>query len=101
MIISLGSTQAGSSEDKEISSEIHLHSVEREGSVVQQEQPATPVTSSSFEHQNVESSRCNDGEDAACDVPVPLTSSSTDSSAEGDTDNSDSTKTAEELVDKI
>lgn len=97
MYISIGSTQAGPSEDKE-TCEIHLHSVEREGIVVQQEHPASPVTSSSFEHQIVESS-CSNMHDAACDVLVPLTSSSTDSSTEGD--NSNSTKTAEEPVDKI
>lgn len=95
----LGSNQAGPSKGKEMSCQTHLHSVESEDSVDQEEQPASPVTSSSFEHQNVESSSSSDRKDLPCDFQVHSTSSSSDSSTEGDTDNSDSTKTAEEPVD--
>lgn len=96
----LGSNQVGPSKGKEISHETHLHSVESEDSVDQKEQPSSPVTSSSFDHQNVESSRSSDRKDLLCDFQVPSTSSLSDSSTEGDTDNSDSTKTAEEPMDK-
>lgn len=97
----LGSTQEGFSKEKETSCETRLHTVDREDAVDQQDQPASPVTSSSFEHQSVESNRSSDGKDPPCDFLVPSTSSSTDSSTEGDTNSSDSTKTAEELVDTI
>lgn len=90
----------GPSKGKEMSCETPLHSVESEDSVDQEEQPASPVTSSSSEHQNVESScSSSDRKDLPCDFQVHSTSSSSDSSTEGDTDNSDSTKTAEEPVD--
>lgn len=97
----LGSTQEGFSKEKETSCETRLHSVECEDSVDQQDQPASPVTSSSFEHQSVASNRSGDGKNLPCDFLVPSTSSSTDSSTEGDTNSSDSTKTAEEPVDTI
>lgn len=90
----------GSSKGKEISRETHHHSVGSEDSVDQKEQPASPVTSSSFEHPNVEISYGSDRKDLPCDLQVPSTSSSRDSSTGGDTENSDSTKTAEEPVDK-
>lgn len=89
----------GPSKGKEISHETHLHSVESEDSVDQKEQPSSPVTSSSFDHQNVESSRSSDRKDLLCDFQVPSTSSLSGSSTEGNTDNSDSTKTAEEPMD--
>lgn len=95
----LGSTLEGFSQEKEISCETRLHPVESEDSAEQQDQPASPVTSSSFEHHTVEST--GDGKDLPCDFLVPSTSSSTDAPTEGDTDNSDSTKTAEEPVDKM
>lgn len=83
-----------------MSRQTHLRSVESEDSVDQEEQPASPVTSSSSEHQNVESSSSSsDGKELPCDLQVHLTSSSGDSSTEGDTDNSDNTKIAEEPVD--
>lgn len=94
----LGSNQVGPSKGKEMSRETHLQSVESQDSVEQEEQPASPVTSSSFERQNVESSR-SDGKDLPCDLQV-LSTSSSDSSTDGDTDNSDSSKTAEEPADK-
>lgn len=90
----------GPSKGKEISREIHLHSVESEDTVDQEEQPVSPVTSSSFEHQNVESRCSSDRKDLPCDFQVPWTSSSSDSSTEGNTDNSDSPKTTEEALDK-
>lgn len=83
-----------------MSRETHHHSVESEEGVDQKEQPASTVTNSSFEHQNVESGYGSDRKDLPCDLQVPSTSSSSDSSTEGDTDHSDSTKTAEEPVDK-
>lgn len=95
----LGSSQVGPSKGKEMSCQTHLQSVESEDSVDQEEQPASPVTSSSFEHQNVESSSSSDRKDLPCDFQVHSTSSSSVSSTEGDTDNLDSTKTAEEPVD--
>ncbi|TNM86817.1 hypothetical protein fugu_007047 [Takifugu bimaculatus] len=95
------STQEGFSQEKEISCETRLHTVESEDSADQQDQPASPVTSSSFEHHTVESSHTSDGKDLPCDFLVPSTSSSTDPSTEGDTDNSDSAKTAEEPVDNM
>ncbi|XP_003963541.3 serine/threonine-protein phosphatase 4 regulatory subunit 2-B-like [Takifugu rubripes] len=95
------SIQEGFSQEKEISCETRLHTVESEDSADQQDQPASPVTSSSFEHHTVESSHTSDGKDLPCDFLVPSTSSSTDPSTEGDTDNSDSAKTAEEPVDKM
>lgn len=97
----LGSTQEGFSQEKEDSCETRLHTEESEDSAEQQDQPASPVTSSSSEHHTVESSHTGDGKDLPCDFLVPSTSSSTDTPTEGDTDNSDSTKTAEEPVDKM
>lgn len=97
----LGSTQEGFSQEKEDSCETRLHAEESEDSAEQQDQPASPVTSSSSEHHTVESSHTGDGKDLPCDFLVPSTSSSTDTPTEGDTDNSDSTKTAEEPVDKM
>lgn len=98
--LELGNNQVGSSKGKEISRETHYHSVGSEDSVDQKEKPASPVTSSSFEHPNVESSYGNDRKDLPCDPQVSSNSSSRDSSTGGDTENSDSTKPAEESVDK-
>lgn len=97
----LGSTQEGFSQEKEISCETRLHTVESGDSAEQQDQPASTGTSSSFEHHTVESSHTSDGKDLPCDFLVPSSSSSTDSSTEGDTDNSDSAQTGEEPVDKM
>lgn len=97
----LGTTQEDFSQEKDISCETRLHPVESEDSADQQDQPASPVTSSSFEHHTGESRHTSDGKDLPCDFLVPSTSSSTDSSTEGDTDDSDRAKTAEEPMDKM
>lgn len=89
----LGSNQAGPSKGKEISRGPYHPSVESEDSVYQEEQPASPVTTSTFEHQDVESSRSSDRKDLPSDFQVPSTCSSSDSSTEGDANISDSTKT--------
>lgn len=99
-IVILGSNQVGPSKGKEIPHQTHFHSGESKDTVDQEEQPASLVTSSSFEHQNVESSCSSDRKDLSSDFHVPSTSSSSDSSTEDDADNSDSTKTAKEPVDK-
>ena len=94
----LGRGQVGLSKGKEISHQTHHHSLENEDSV---DQPASSVTSSSFEHHNLESSCSSDRKDLLCHFQVPSASSSIDSSTEGDiihTENSDRTKPAEESV---
>lgn len=97
----LGSTQEGFSQEEELSCETRLHAVASEDSDGRQDQPASAVTSSSLEHHTAERSHTCDGKDPPCDFLVPSTGSSPDSSTEGETDNSDSAKTAEEPVDQM
>ncbi|XP_033485837.1 serine/threonine-protein phosphatase 4 regulatory subunit 2-A-like isoform X3 [Epinephelus lanceolatus] len=97
------STQTEPSEREEDSSEREdVPSLEKDAAVDQPEQPAPSEKSTSFEQENGESnsssssSSSSDGEGPPSEKQVPSSSSSPDLSTEGNTDNSDSTKTETE-----
>ncbi|XP_049921219.1 serine/threonine-protein phosphatase 4 regulatory subunit 2-A-like isoform X4 [Epinephelus moara] len=95
------STQTEPSEREEDSSEREdVPSLEKDAAEDQPEQPAPSEKSTSFEQENGESnsssSSSSDGEGPPSEKQVPSSSSSPDLSTEGNTDNSDSTKTETE-----
>ncbi|XP_049436650.1 serine/threonine-protein phosphatase 4 regulatory subunit 2-A-like isoform X2 [Epinephelus fuscoguttatus] len=98
------STQTEPPEREEDSSEREdVPSLEKDAAVDQPEQPAPSEKSTSFEQENGESnssssssSSSSDGEGPPSEKQVPSSSSSPDLSTEGNTDNSDSTKTETE-----
>lgn len=86
------STQTEPSEREEDSSE--TRDVESESTADQHEQPASSLKSTSIEQENSErGSSSNDGEGLSGDRQVVTSSNSPDLSAEGSTENSDSTNT--------
>lgn len=85
------STQTEPLKREEVSSE--TRDVESESTADQHEQPASSLKSTSFEQENSESSSNSDGEGLPGDKQVTSSTHSPDLSAEGSTENSDSTNT--------
>lgn len=83
-----------SEREEDLSERGRVHSLEKDSPVDEAEQPA-PSEGTRCEQDNEESSS-SDGEGPPGDTRVPSSGSSQDSSAEGDADSPNSTKTATE-----